>query len=88
MKSEIPEEVANLFEEIALDLIARGFTRFSSDAILHRIRWHTTVEKGDRKFKCNDHWTSQLSRRFTEKYPDFSGFFEQRRLPREKLIAA
>jgi hypothetical protein len=73
----IPDEVVALFEQLALSLSADR-KRYSADAILHRIRWHFTVERGDRDFKCNDHWTATLSRWFMVKYPHLNGFFETR----------
>jgi hypothetical protein len=74
----IPRDVCDLFERFTFDLINRGWDRYSSDAILHRIRWHHHVDRGDREFKCNDHWTSTLSRWFMGKYPSNDGFFETR----------
>lgn len=75
---DIPQVVYNKFEELTLHLINQGWPRYSSDAILHRIRWHMRVDKGDREFKCNDHWTSHLSRWFMAKHPEHEGFFETR----------
>lgn len=69
-----------LYAELAEKVRAAGFTRYSSDALLHRIRWHHQVERGDRDFKCNDHWTAYLARRLMREHPDFAGFFELRRL--------
>ena len=80
----IPPEIMDMFEKLAFVVIAAGFKRYSSDAILHRIRWHYNVEQGDRDFKCNDHWTATLSRWFMEKHPEHAGFFETRILRSEK----
>ena len=77
-----PPDVEAMFEDLAWTVWERGFDRYSSDAILHRIRWHHHVDRGDREFKCNDHWTAYLSRRFMKKYPQMNGFFEIRRLRR------
>jgi hypothetical protein len=74
----IPVDVAILFERLALQVNKAGHDRYSSDAILHRIRWHINIERGDRDFKCNDHWTAQLSRWFLAKHPELPGFFETR----------
>jgi hypothetical protein len=74
----VPEQVAALFERLTFSLIDRGIAHYSSDAILHRIRWHYHVERGDREFKCNDHWTADLSRWFMNKHPRHVGFFETR----------
>jgi hypothetical protein len=77
----IPDEVVHLFEKLALSLVARGYERYSADAILHRIRWHFQVERGMRDFKCNNNWTARLSRWFLDKYPVLNGFFETRASP-------
>lgn len=74
----IPNEVEELFERFAFELIRRGFKRYSSDAILHRIRWHFHVDKGNREYKCNDHWTPYLARWFMRKFPEHREFFETR----------
>lgn len=63
-----------------LDLIAAGHKKYSAQAIIERMRWHMTVEKGDRDFKLNDHWKPYLSRYFAELYPEHAGFFNYRRL--------
>ena len=84
----IPPEVSQIFDRLALDLIQRGWSRYSSDAILHRIRWHFRVERGDRDFKCNDHWTARLSRWWMDKHPEHDGFFETRVLGRDRGEAA
>lgn len=76
----IPSEVATLFEKLALGVSKAGHARYSADAILHRIRWHFQIEKGDREFKCNDHWTAPLSRWFLARHPNLAAtkFFETR----------
>ncbi len=75
---DIPKEVCDLFETLALDVAHRGFTRYSADAILHQIRWRHHIEYGDRDFKCNDHWTAPLARWFLAKHPSLDGFFQLR----------
>ncbi|MGY3278164.1 hypothetical protein [Bradyrhizobium sp. S3.7.6] len=78
LPSDIPTSVAELFEELAIKVAAAGYDRYSSDAILHRIRWHMKIERGDREFKCNDHWTAPLARWFLARHPNMAGFFELR----------
>ncbi len=75
---DVPTDVRFHFERLALEVAARGFTHYSSDAILHRIRWHMQIDRGYREFKCNDHWTAPLARWFIERHPDMEGFFELR----------
>lgn len=74
----IPREVAELFDKLALDLKRRGFERYSADAILHQIRWTMHVDRDNRDFKCNDHWTAPLARWWLLKHPEHAGFFETR----------
>lgn len=73
-----PQDVADLFERIALELHRGGRKSFSSDAILHRIRWYHHVERGNDSFKCNDHWTAPLARWFLANHPECGKFFELR----------
>lgn len=77
----IPGDVARLFEKLAFDIIEKGFDHYSSDAILHRIRWHYAIERGIRDFKCNNNWTSKLARWFVNKHPQHAKFFELRTSP-------
>jgi hypothetical protein len=74
----VPPDVCKLFEEFALNLISTGWTRYSADALLHRIRWHHHVERANRAFKCNDHHTAPLARWFLARHPEHKGFFELR----------
>lgn len=76
--SEVPCDVREQFLELARLLRTRGFKRHSADAVLHRIRWMGAVEKGDREFKCNDHWTAPLARWAMEEDPALAGLFELR----------
>lgn len=77
----LPRDVCLLFERLAVEISGRGWKRYSSDAILHRIRWHHHIERGDRAFKANDHWTATLSRWFMNRHPELEGFFETRSSP-------
>jgi hypothetical protein len=74
----IPADVATLFERLTLQVAKAGHARYSADAVLHRIRWEMNIERGERDFKCNDHWTSALSRWFLARHPDMPKFFETR----------
>lgn len=55
--SDVPPDVVDLFERFALEIQSRGFDQYSARAILHRIRWHHHIDKGNRDFKCNNNWT-------------------------------
>ena len=79
--TDIPPKVFELFEKLAFEVHHRGFKRYSSDALLHRIRWHFQIEKGERDFKCNNNWTPALARWFHNRHPELTGFFETRKSP-------
>jgi hypothetical protein len=78
MPEGVAEDVCSLFERFAFEVRSSGFKHYTSDAILHRIRWHRRVERGDREFKCNDHWTAPLARWFVARLPHMRGFFSMR----------
>jgi hypothetical protein len=76
--------VFELFEMFALQLKEAGFERYSSDALLHRLRWHHDVEiRSVEPFKLNDHFTSRYARLLAERRPEFTGFFETRKVRTE-----
>ena len=79
--SGIPPEVVSLFEKLALEISARGFEKYSARAILHRIRWHYHIDKGDRDFTCNNNWTPTMARWFLDRHPELGDFFETRSSP-------
>lgn len=76
--ADVPPDVRTLFVDYARKVKASGYARYSSDAILHRIRWHFHVERGQREFRCNNNWTSGLARWAMAAHPDLRGFFETR----------
>lgn len=75
-------EVFEMFTQYARNLREAGWTRYSADALLHRIRWHRHVDKGDRDFALNDHFSSRYARLLIQADPTFAGFFELRRVKR------
>lgn len=67
------------FERFTLMAIASGRTRYSADAICHRIRWHVNIEtKSKDPFKVNDHHVAFYARMFLEAHPEHAGFFTLR----------
>ena len=79
----VPLDVCHSFEKLALEVRASGFKRYSADAILHRVRWHMQIERGQREFRCNNCWTAALARWFIARHPEAKGFFELRVSRRE-----
>ncbi|NVO13834.1 MAG: hypothetical protein HXX10_07345 [Rhodoplanes sp.] len=78
---DIPLDVFSAFERLALAARAAGYSRYSADAVLHRVRWEAQIERGNRAFVCNNNWTSVLARWFMRKHPEADGFFELRASP-------
>ncbi len=76
--ADVPADVIALFETLSLDVARAGHPRYSSDAILHRIRWHFQIEQGRLDFKCNNNWTAPLARWFLARHPELPKFFETR----------
>lgn len=87
MPEDVPIDVCTLFDRLAKQVWDKGIRHYSADAILHRIRWEYTIEKGDREFKANDHWTAPLARWFLANHPDKKGFFALRKLKEERDAA-
>lgn len=73
-------EVFRLFRQYAEHIRANGHDRYSADAILHRIRWHYHIERGERDFTINNDFSSRYARLLMEVDPSFVGFFEVREL--------
>lgn len=71
-------QVYILFEKFTLQLIARGFKHYSADAVMHRVRWETSVETTGDLWKINNDHTAYYSRRFMANHPEYSGFFRTR----------
>lgn len=82
----IPQDMALLFERLALDVAGRGFKKYSSNAVIHRLRWHEQIDKGNREFKLNDHWSPVLSRWFLIRHPELPKFFETRERDLARLV--
>jgi hypothetical protein len=75
----IPEEVVDLFEKFAMEIRKRGFMKYSARAILHRIRWHYHIDRGDRDFAVNNNCSARLARWLMAKHPiTMREFFETR----------
>ncbi len=71
--------VYELFKRFTFQTIRAGRTYYSSDAICHRIRWHTNVEtRAYDEFKINDHYTAFYARMFMRECPQHDGFFRTR----------
>jgi len=79
-------KVYELFKRFAFEAINAGRTRFSADAIWHRIRWFTTVETNDENFKLNDKYRSYYGRLFVLDFPQHATLFEMRKSKSNSLL--
>jgi hypothetical protein len=80
----VPAEVCELFARLATEAHRSGLKHYSADAILHRVRWHEQIERGNREFKANNNWTAPLARWLMARNPAMRGFFEIRKLGHER----
>ena len=69
-----------LFKKYFFILFEKGVKKTSSKMIINRIRWEVYVETTGKPYKINDCFTSHYARKFVKEYPDFSGYFEFRKL--------
>jgi hypothetical protein len=76
--------IYNLFCRYAREVRDAGHRKFSADAIVHRIRWHLSVETkplpGDPEFKLNNDYCAHLARTLVADDPTFADFFEFRKV--------
>lgn len=77
-------EVYDAFESIAFELIQQGHKRYSSDAILHIVRFNLNKTKGPNdQYKINNNYSAYYSRLFTHYHPEHKDFFETRETKNE-----
>ena len=71
--------VWELFKKFATEAKASGRSHYSARTILHRLRWHVSIEtKGDEEFKINDHHSPFYARKLAAEDVKFKGFFRNR----------
>jgi hypothetical protein len=80
--------VYELFKRFTNEVIAAGHLRYSSDAVLHRIRWHTKITLREREdYKINDNYSAYYARLWLADHPNHPDFFETRALACERRAA-
>jgi hypothetical protein len=57
-------DVWKRFCEISIDLLKKGHVRYSSDGILHVIRWHYHTTTSGKAPKINNNYSSFYSRKW------------------------
>lgn len=86
-------EVYERFCALVNHLLAAGRTHYSSDALLHVIRFERDIrttgagEFDGQELKINNNFSSRYARKFAKDFPGLSGFFEVRRLKSSQAIA-
>jgi hypothetical protein len=70
------------FEEYALALIERGVTRYGSKGIIEVVRYNIKLD--GKPVQVNNNYTPDYARKFVQRYPQHSNFFEFRSLKRLK----
>jgi 3-methyladenine DNA glycosylase AlkC len=77
--------VYQLYKRFASELVAAGVTRLSSDAILHRVRWETTIKTQSKdRFKVNNNYTAYYARLYVRDHPQYAKMFERRKLANQR----
>ena len=79
--------VYELFKRFTFQIINAGHKHYSSDAVLHRIRWHTSIETRRDEFKINNNFSAYYARKFHNDFPEYDGFFRTRVTKAEKVAA-
>ena len=76
--------IYELFKKYVLQVIERGFQHYSARTIIHRIRWHTSVDTTDPEgFKINNNHSPYYARMFLARFPQHAGFFRNRKVSGE-----
>ncbi len=71
-------EVYDLFKRFAFEAINKGHVRLSSEMIINRIRWETSVVTTDKDYKINNDYKPFYARLFMEEHPTYNNFFNTR----------
>jgi len=71
-------EVYELFKRFAFEAINKGHVRLSSEMLINRIRWETSVVTTDKDYKINNDYKPFYSRMFMAEYPLHENFFSLR----------
>lgn len=78
---KVYRKLVNLCREVK----GAGHAHYSIDALMHRLRWHMTVEvKTAEPFKLNNNHGSFYARMIARTEPDLAEFFEFRKLRAKK----
>tara|TARA_R100001463_G_scaffold25735_9_gene60799 strand:+ start:293 stop:610 length:318 start_codon:yes stop_codon:yes gene_type:complete len=70
--------IYTLFKEFTFQAINRGHKKLSSEMIINRIRWETSVMSNDKDYKINNNYKPFYSRMFMNEHPQYKDFFYKR----------
>ena len=71
-------EVYELFKTFTFRAINAGHIRLSSEMIINRIRWETSVVTSDKDYKINNDYKPFYARLFMEEHQTYGNFFNTR----------
>ena len=74
--------IYELFEKFALEA-AKYRKKFSSQAILERIRWETFAYDNNSRYKISHNWRSFYAKKFMDEHPEYGNFFTSRSKKRD-----
>jgi hypothetical protein len=80
-------DVWRLFKKFALQVVSTDRKYYSAKAIFERIRWHVEIENRGDEVKLNNNFTAYYARLFHLAYPEYDGFFRNRKLISENIGA-
>lgn len=67
-----------LFDKFARQVLAAGYRRYSADAVIHRIRWHTTIVARNPVLRISNNHASYYARLWMVANPQHAGLFQLR----------
>ena len=71
-------EVWQLFEQLAFNMISRGFKNGSAQLIYERMRWEYVVERNMHDFKLNNNHRPFYVEKWNRLHPERNEFFKTR----------
>jgi hypothetical protein len=81
--------VWDLFVRFTFEAINKGYKNLSSDMVLHRIRWETSIatneltEVDGRRIKICNNYTPYYARKFHLSFPEHKGFFRTKNVNKD-----
>ena len=73
-------EVWTLFKRFTFEMINRGKSHYSVNAVTERIRWHSDIETTGEEVKIGNNFRAHYARLFHIAFPEHDGFFFTRKL--------